>query len=151
MAISLRNTFGSTSSVYDEFHGDLYFPFNSEAPAEGSAKSTAIAFESLFLSLYPLPLSFPIFIFLDLVRFSTAWTDRLIICTALWRMASLPRPIIPFIILEVEGSVDAGEGSCTLPINHLTRKGMETLRCDISCIIPSCSSWDCADKDSVGR
>ena len=150
MAISLRNTFGSTSSVYDEFHGDLYFPFNSEAPAEGSAKSTAIAFESLFLSLYPYSCLYP-FRFLDLVRFSTAWTGRLIICTALWRMASLPRPIILFTIPEVEGFVDAGEGSCTLPINHLTRKGMETLRCDISCIIPSCSSWDCADKDSVGR
>ena len=27
---------------------------------------------------------------------------------------------------------------------------METLRCDISCIIPSYSSWDHADKDSVG-
>ena len=121
------------------------FLSRSEAPSEASEKSTAMVFESLFLSLYRYPLSFPI-----------PGTSP----------ASLQPGPADLCSLE-----DGFPSEACYPVHytggrwvcrrwrrflHLAyqslgaRKGMETLRCDISCIIPSYSSWDHADKDSVG-
>ena len=109
---SIADTFRSTSSVYDGFDGDPYFPFKIGGSFWGFRKVDCHGiwvFVSLALSLPFIVTLYP-FRFLE-PRPPLYSPDRQI--DALWRMASLPKLVIPFIIPEVDGFVDAGEGSCT--------------------------------------